>query len=129
MKEKFENLLNKVKDSVKKIAILDKMIQFAKKYRMILAGVFFIAITLAMILVAVLVRNEFVVPVCALVIVEVLMAVLLYRTELWIHGVLLLAQLVVGECIDRLPMTCICVVVYLAALATLHFGFKKEKHE
>lgn len=129
MKEKLNVFFNKVKTALKKVDVFDKVIEWAKINRLVMAGIFFILITLAVILVAILVRNEFVVPVCVLVILEVLMAVLLYRTELWIHGILLLAQLVVGEFIDRLPLTLLCIVVYIAAIASLHFGIKKENHE
>ena len=151
MKEKFDKVLNKIKDLVKnipnldttklktacskikerlkKIDVLKKLVVLARRYRLIISLAFFCVTALVLILVATLGWQEFVVPVCVLMIIEAAMAVLLHKTELWIHGILLAAHIVVGVVIDRLPMIILCVIAYVAATITLQFAFKKENHE
>ena len=107
MKEKFDKVLNKIKELVKKLPKLDttklktacskikerlkkidvlkKLVVLARRYRLIISLAFFCVTALVLILVATLGWQEFVVPVCVLMIIEAAMAVLLHKTELWIH--------------------------------------------
>lgn len=126
---KFKEFGKKIKERLKKIDVLKKLVSLARRYRLILSLVFFCVIALALILVATLGWQEFVVPVCILMIIEAAMAVLLHKTELWIHGILLAAHIIVGVVIDRIPMIILCVIAYVAATITLQFAFKKENHE
>lgn len=127
--ERLKVTASKIKEQLKKINIINKIVAWARSNRLILSLVFFCVTTLALILIAVIGWNEFVVPVCVLVLIEVGMAVLLHKSELWIHGILLAAELLVGGIIDRLPLVILMVIVYVVAIFALHFGFKKESHE
>ncbi|MBQ8625364.1 MAG: hypothetical protein IJ419_04230, partial [Agathobacter sp.] len=71
--------------------------------------------------------GEFVVQVCILMIIEVAMAVLLHKSELWVHAILLVAQVAAGIVIDRVPLTIVCVIAYVVTTITLHFVFKKAE--
>lgn len=128
---KVKAVMAKIKESLKKIDFLKKIVELARKYRFILSMIFFCVAILTLILVATLGWNEFVVPICVLMILEVAMAVLLHRSELWLHGCLLVAQVVVGIVIARVPLTILCVIAYVVTTITLHFAFKKavEKSE
>lgn len=124
---KLKEALAKMKDKLSKIDFLKKLVELARKYRLILSLVFFCISILALILVATIGWSEFVVPVCILMIIEVAMAVLLHRTELWIHAILLVAQAVAGIVIDRVPLTIVCMIAYVVTTITLHFAFKKAE--
>ena len=126
---KIKEAFGKMKEGLKKIDVLKKLVIMARKYRLILSLAFFCVTALILILVATLGWQEFVVPVCILMIIEAAMAVLLHKTELWIHGILMAAHIVVGVVIDRLPMIILCMIAYVAATITLQFAFKKENHE
>ncbi len=129
VREGMKSLASKIKEPLKKIDVLNTIVVWARKYRLVLSMVFFCLVILTCILIATLGWNEFVVPVCVLMIIEAGMAVLLYKSELWMHGILLVAQLVAGKLIDRFPLVIICILAYVAAIVTLHFAFKKGNHE
>lgn len=116
-----------LKESMKRIQVLNKFAEWVKKHQFFVSIGSFCVVTLILILVATVGWMEAVVPVCILFILEALMALLLHRAELWIHAVLLVAQVVMGIVIDRLPLDLLCVLVYLAATATLHFAFPNGK--
>ena len=105
------------------------MIDKIKQYSGIIALSIFALIALAVILVATLGMQEFVVPVCVLVIIEVLMAALLRNSEIWKHGVVVIVQLAAGFFMDRFPLTALCVVIYVAATVALMFLHKSENAE
>lgn len=128
-KEKMKNIVNNIKEKLNKIDFLKKLIGAAKTHRFVLSMVFFCVTVLALILGATLGMHEFVVQVCVLMIIETLMAVLLHRTELWVHGILLVAQIVAGVVIDRLPLVILCLIAYIAATITLQFAFEKKAEE
>ena len=109
MKEKFE----KIKD-------------LCEGNKMAPAVGIFSVVSLALILVAMLALKEFVVSVCALIILEAGMAALLHKVELWKHGVLLAAQFVAGLIIGRIPLVIICMIAYVAATVALQFMVKGE---
>ena len=103
----------------------DKVIDFVKNNTFIAAIAGFCVVALGLILFATLGLNEFVVPVCVLIMIEAGMAVLLHNEELWIHGVLLVAQLVTGFIIGRVLLVIVCVVAYVASTMALQFMYKK----
>ena len=59
----------------------------------------FAAIVAIMVIVGVRVLNVPVVPMCLLVIIEAVIAVMLHHAELWVHGLLILAELCAGVAI------------------------------
>lgn len=132
MKEKITKILDiikgfcgKVKEQLKKIDVLNKVVALARTNRLVLSIIFFCAAILTLILIATLGWGEFIVPVCVLMILEVAMAVLLHRTEIWIHGVLLALHIIVGIIIARVPLTILCMVAYVVTTLTQQVAFKK----
>ena len=89
----------------------------------------FAILTLADVLVCVLAFDEPVVPVCLLVLLECVMASKLLGTEIWIHGIVVVIQLIVGILADRTALTILLLVIYLLAVGTLmlkRIGDKKD---
>lgn len=121
MKEKLLNIKNKVVSGVK------KTVSFLKANPLVTSMIAFVIAIFVLILVAMLALKEYVVSVCVLMIIETLMAVLLHKVELWKHGVLLVAHIVAGFIIARIPLMVICMVAYIAATVALHFMFIKKK--
>ena len=132
MKENFDKILNKVKElcnkakeELKKFDAINKVVAIARANRLVLSVAMFIVAILSLILIATLGWGEFVVPVCALMILEVAMSVINHRTEIWIHGILLGLHLVVGILINRFPMMFLCMMAYIITTLTQQIAFKK----
>lgn len=132
MKENLDKVLNKVKElwgkakeELKKFDVVNKVVALARANRLVCSIVFFIVAILSLILIATLGWGEFVVPVCALMILEVAMSVINHRTEIWIHGILLGLHLVVGILINRFPMMFLCMMAYIITTLTQQVAFKK----
>lgn len=123
--DKLKEVFNNIKDKLDKIDFLKKVVTIAKANRLVLSLVFFCVCILTLVLIATLGLGEFVVPVCVLMIIEVAMAVLLHRSELWIHAILMALQVVVGIVIDRVPLTILCVIAYVITTITLQLAFKR----
>lgn len=121
MKEKLMNIKNKV------IEIAKKVWEVLKTNSLVTAVVGFSIVSLILILVAMLLLQEFVVSVCVLIIIEAAMAALLHQAEIWKHGILLALQVVAGVIISRIPLIIICVIAYVAA--TLALQLMGKKHE
>ena len=122
MQENITNNDNKVKFDVKKI------ISFLKANPLVTFLIAFVIAIFALILISIIALKEYVVSVCVLMILETMMAVLLHRVELWKHGVLVVAHIVAGFIIARVPLMMVCVVAYIAATVALHFMFIKKKN-
>ncbi len=106
-----------------------KVVEYFKTNITATAGLLFAVVSLVLILVAILMLNEFVVPVCLLIILEAGMAACLHKVELWKHGILLAAQIVAGIIIGRVPLVIVCVIAYVAATVALQFISKHEKNK
>lgn len=88
-------------------------------------GLFSIAVV-AVLLIAVLALQEYVVSVCILIVLEAAMAALLHKAELWKHGILVILQLIAAAVIQRMPLVALCIVVYVAAIVALQFMSRLE---
>lgn len=99
--------------------------QLMGKTSEIAAVIGYAVFSLIFILITVLGLKEFVVSVCCLLILETGMAVLLHKSELWKHGLMLAAQFLAGILIGRIPLVIICMIVYIVAAIILHFTAKK----
>lgn len=118
-KEKLVHMKDKVIDIAK------KTFQFLKTNSLVTSLIAFCVAIFVLILVGVLVLQEYVVSICVLMILETLMAVLLHKVELWKHGVLLVAHIIAGIIIGRIPLVIVCMIAYIVAMVALHFMFKK----
>lgn len=105
---------------------MEKIMEVLKKNQKELSIALFCVVALAVILISVLWLKTPVVAVCSLVILETILAVVLHQMELWIHGVLVVVELIAGAVLSRIVLVVLCVLVYIAATVTLQFIFKKE---
>lgn len=90
-----------------------------KKNKTIVSIAIFVVVAAISIVVMTVVLKQPVVPVCVLVLIEAAIAVMLHNAELWIHGVLLLAEIIAGVALGRIVLVLLCILVYIAATFTL----------
>ena len=90
-----------------------------KKNKTIVSIAIFVVVAAISIVVMTVVLKQPVVPVCVLVLIEAAVAVMLHNAELWIHGVLLLAEIIAGVALGRIVLVLLCILVYIAATFTL----------
>ena len=95
-----------------------------KKNGIILA--LFALLSLAVILVSTLVHHIPVVEVCFLVVIETILAVVLHQVELWINGILVIAELIAGVALGKTLLIILCVIVYVAATFVLQMTIKEK---
>ena len=95
-----------------------------KKNGIILA--LFALLALAVILVSTLMLHIPVVGVCFLVVIETILAVVLHQVELWIHGILVIAELIAGVALGKTLLIFLCVIVYVAATFVLQMTIKEK---
>ena len=95
------------------------------KNKMVLAVAAFALVTLAMIVIGIMALK--VLAMCVLIILEAGLAVMLHHAELWLHGVLVLAEVIVGFAIGKAVLIILCAVVYVAATVFLQMLDKREE--
>lgn len=100
-------------------------IDYQKNKRQIILGVFCV-IALAVILLCTLALDAPVVAVCSIVIIEALLAVILHQVELWIHGILVIAELIAGIVLGKTLLIIFCIVIYIAATFVLQLIMKEK---
>lgn len=67
-----------------------------------------------------------IVPVCTIVILEALLAALLRRIPLWIHGLVAIAEIVVGVLCAKAVFMILMTIVYVLAVALLFVWSTEE---
>lgn len=82
-------------------------------------------IDIAMILISYLICDISVVAVCTIVILETVMAALLNKIPMWVHGLVIVGQIVCGIIFDRIIFMVCMLVVYVAATVCLYVFDKK----
>ena len=110
-----------IKDRRKKsqgAALLDAMQE--NQSMLILFGI--IVVSLAVILVSILVLNMPVVPVCVIVLLEAGLAVCLHDVPIWLHAVVVIAQIVVGILCSMTVFMILCAVLYVAGIFALRYA-------
>lgn len=90
-----------------------------KENRSLTALAAFCIAALVLILIGVFALKTPVVAMCALVIIEAGIAVMLHKAELWMHGAMVLAQIIAGILVGRVGVIILCALVYAAATAAL----------
>lgn len=103
--------------------ILNKL----KEQKQLVAIVGFCLITILMIILSIAVLKENVVPVCIIMILEAAIAVMLHKAELWVHGILLVAEIIAGVIVGNIPLIIFCGIVYVAATVALQIINIEEK--
>lgn len=79
----------------------------------------FVAVAAIVIVIGICALHVPVVPMCVLVMIEAGIAVMLHKAELWLHGVLVLAEIIVGVLAGKTVLILLCALVYAAATAVL----------
>lgn len=95
--------------------------------KMVMTIAAFAVIVAAMVLIGVCVLHVPVVAMCMLVILETALAVFLHHAELWLHGVVILAEVIAGILCSKILLVVLCAVVYVAATACLQVLDRGEK--
>lgn len=121
MKEKLFNLKEKI------VELSKKALEWVKCNRLVTAVASYVIATLILILISVFALHEFVVSVCAIFIIEAVMAAILHKAEIWKHSVLIALQVLAGIIIGRILLIIICVISYVAATFALQLMAKKEE--
>lgn len=103
-----------------------KILEWIKKNKALDALILFAIFELAVILVGILAMKEPVVPVCLIVIGAAGIAALMHNVELWIHGGVVLVELISGILISRIPLMVLCIVVYIVTIVTLKYYYMER---
>lgn len=103
-----------------------KILEWIKNNKALDALILFAIFELAVILVGILAMKEPVVPVCLIVIGAAGIAALMHNVELWIHGVVVLVELISGILISRIPLMVLCIIVYIVTIVTLKYYYMER---
>lgn len=63
-----------------------------------------------------------VVPVCIIVLIEAALAVCLHDVPIWLHGLVVIAQIIAGILCSNVIFIALCVVFYLVGILALRFA-------
>lgn len=89
------------------------------KKMLILFGV--IVVTLLVILTSILWLGMLPVPVCVIILLEAGIIVCLHDVPIWLHGLVVIGQMVAGFATDNLIFMLLCCVIYLVGIFALRF--------
>lgn len=103
-----------------------KILEWIKTNKALDALILFAIFELAVILVGILAMKEPVVPVCLIVIGAAGIAALMHNVELWIHGGVVLVELISGILISRIPLMVLCIIVYIVTIVTLKYYYMER---
>lgn len=96
----------------------------AKNNKRLLALIVFAVLAVVANLIGIFALNVSIVPICSLIIIEAALAVCMHNAELWVHGFLLLAQIIAGILTGNIILMIICAIIYIVALVSLEFSFE-----
>lgn len=102
------------------------ILQLLRQNGDLVSVVSFCLLSFILIMVGVFAMRVAAVPMCVLVMIEAGIAVMLHRAEIWVHGLLVIAELVAGILVGRLGPVILCAAVYIAATAALQVLGKNE---
>jgi hypothetical protein len=105
---------------------MDMNMELWREKREQVISIAFIAIAAILIMIGIWALETPVVSMCVLVILEAAIAGTLHHAELWVHGALLLVELIAGIAAGKLLLVVMCVLLYAAALAMLQEMDKGE---
>ena len=92
--------------------------------KQLIMSVIALAACAAMIVISMFVLKIPVVAVCLILLLNVGIACCLHHEPVWLHGVLLLAELVAGILCKKIVFILLCIVIYVVAILVLKY--KKE---
>lgn len=94
-----------------------------KANKRLISLISFVVMAIIVNLISIFALNVSVVPVCCLIILEAGLAVCMHKAEIWVHGFLLLAQIIAGILTGNIILMVMCVIMYALALISLEFSF------
>lgn len=106
----------------------DQVMDYIVSHKKILSIALLCIMAIVVNLVAALALKLSIVPVCLLIILEAGMAVCLHHVELWVHGLVVIAQIVAGVFAHQVILMVLCAVIYIFALVVLQV-FCEGNHE
>ena len=80
-----------------------------------------IVAALAVILISILALKIPVVPVCIIVILEAVLAVCLHDVPIWLHGLVVIAEIAAGVLCTKVIFMTLCALVYVVGILSLKF--------
>ena len=80
-----------------------------------------IVAALAVILISILGLKAAVVPVCVIVVIEAALAVCLHDVQIWLHGLVVLGQIIAGILSGNTGFIAMCAALYVLCILTLRF--------
>lgn len=89
------------------------------KSMLILFGV--IVAVLLVILVSMITLQMSVVPVCVIVVLEAALAVCLHDVPIWLHGLVIIAQIIAGVLCGAAVFMVLCALIYVVGILALRF--------
>lgn len=87
----------------------------------LLAVCIFGVIAIVVILLGIMACKLPVVAVCTIVVIETAMAICLHNLPIWVHALVIIAELIVGVLCGQMVFIVLAVVLYGAAIGALHF--------
>ena len=89
------------------------------KKMLVLFGV--IVTTLLVILTSILALGVPAIPVCIIVLLEVGIVATLHDVPIWLHGAVVIAQIVAGALVGNLIFMILCAIIYLVGIFSFRF--------
>ena len=106
----------------------DKVKDYIVSHKKVLSIAFLCVMVIVVNLIAALALKISIVPVCLLIILEAAMAGCLHHVELWVHGLVVIAQIIAGVLAHQVLLMVLCAVIYIFALVVLQV-FCEGDHE
>lgn len=95
------------------------MVVRENKSMLVLFGV--IVAVLLVILVSMITLQMSVVPVCVIVVIEAALAVCLHDVPIWLHGLVIIAQIIAGVLCGATVFMVLCALIYVVGILALRF--------
>lgn len=115
------------KGTVQKTYMQAKRQEKQQKENVMFSLIVFAVVALIVLVINVMALDTSVVQACLLMIVEAGLAVMLHKSELWMHGVLLIAEIVAGVIVGNVVLVIMCAIIYIAATVTLKLIYTGEE--
>ncbi|MCM1282438.1 MAG: hypothetical protein NC180_08025 [Muribaculaceae bacterium] len=104
----------------------ESMLNLLKEKSTLVSVLAFCVLAFAVLLTGAFALHTPVVAMCVLVMLEAGIAVMLHRAKVWIHAVMVMAELVAGIITGRVLLVFLCAVMYVMAIVVLQMLGRDE---
>lgn len=104
-----------------------KIWDLIKKNKQLVTIGLYAVVMLAAILTGIFGLTQAAVAVCIVVVIEAAIAALMHNVEIWIHGIVLVIEIIAGILISRVPLIILCAVVYVVTILALRVLYKGKE--